>query len=203
MALYDGGQAAIDASQDPMIRLAATVDPASRALHQQFEAEVEGPTQRGEEEIAKARFAEYGTSIYPDATFTLRLSYGAMEGWNEKGQEVRPWTELSRAFERATGEPPFRIPPRWMAAKDRLDMATRANFTTNNDIVGGNSGSPMVSANGEIVGLAFDGNIHSIAGSYWFDERTNRSIGVHPAYIRAALEKVYGAGALLAEIDAK
>jgi hypothetical protein len=203
MALYDGGQAAIDASQDPMIRLAATVDPASRALHQQFEAEVEGPTQRGEEEIAKARFAEYGTSIYPDATFTLRLSYGAMKGWNEKGEDVRPWTELSRAFERATGEPPFRIPPRWMAAKDRLDMATRANFTTNNDIVGGNSGSPMVSASGKIVGLAFDGNIHSIAGSYWFDERTNRSIGVHPAYIRAALEKVYGAGALLAEIDAK
>jgi Peptidase S46 len=203
MALYEGGQAAIDASQDPMIRLAAAVDPASRALRKQFEAEVEGPTQRGEEEIAKARFAEYGTSIYPDATFTLRLSYGAMKGWNEKGEEVRPWTELSRAFERATGEPPFRIPPRWMAAKDSLDMATRANFTTNNDIVGGNSGSPMVNARGEIVGLAFDGNIHSIAGSYWFDERMNRSIGVHPAYIRAALEKVYGASALLAEIDAK
>jgi hypothetical protein len=203
MALYDGGQSAIDASQDPMIRLAAAVDPASRALRTQFEAEVEGPTQRGEEEIAKARFAEYGTSIYPDATFTLRLSYGAMKGWNEKGQEVRPWTELSRAFERATGEPPFKIPPRWMAAKDGLDMATRANFTTDNDIVGGNSGSPMVNARGEIVGLAFDGNIHSISGSYWFDERMNRSIGVHPAYIRTALEKVYGASALLAEIDAK
>jgi hypothetical protein len=203
MALYEGGQAVVDASQDPMIRLAAAVDPAARALRKQFEAEVEGPTQRGQEEIAKARFAAFGTSIYPDATFTLRLSYGAMKGWNEKGQEVRPWTELSRAFERATGEPPFRIPPRWMAVKDGLDMATRANFTTNNDIVGGNSGSPMVSASGEIVGLAFDGNIHSIAGSYWFDERTNRSIGVHPAYIRTALGKVYGAVELLAEIDAQ
>ena len=116
-----------------------------------------------------------------------------MKGWVEKGQEVRPWTELSRAFERATGEPPFKIPERWMAAKDRLDMSTRANFTTNNDIVGGNSGSPMLNAKGEIVGLAFDGNIHSISGSYWFDERMNRSIGVHPAYIRTALEKVYGA----------
>ena len=203
MALYEGGQAAIDASQDPMIKLAKGVDPAARALRKQFEEEVDGPTQRGQEAIAKARFAEYGTSIYPDATFTLRLSYGGMKGWTEKGQEVRPWTELSRAFERATGEPPFRIPPRWVAAKDSLDMSTRANFTTDNDIVGGNSGSPMVNAKGEVVGLAFDGNIHSISGSYWFDEKMNRSIGVHPAYIRTALEKVYDAKALLTEIDAK
>ncbi len=201
VALYEGGQAAIDASTDPMIRLAAAVDPTARELRKVMEEKVEGPTQRGQEEIAKARFAAYGTSIYPDATFTLRLSYGAMMGWKEKGQDVRPWTELSRAFERATGEPPFKIPERWLAAKDRLDMTTPANFTTNNDIVGGNSGSPMLSAAGEIVGLAFDGNIHSISGSYWFDERMNRSIGVHPAYIRAALEQVYGAKDLLAEID--
>ncbi len=201
MAVYEGGQAAIDASKDPMIRLAAAVDPESRALRKQIEEKVEGPVQRGQEEIAKARFAEYGTSIYPDATFTLRLSYGGMKGWVEKGQEVRPWTELSRAFERATGEPPFKIPERWIAAKDALDMTTRANFTTNNDIVGGNSGSPMLNAKGEIVGLAFDGNIHSISGTYWFDDRMNRSIGVHPAYIRTALEKVYGAKALLEEID--
>ena len=201
MALYEGGQAAIDASQDPMIRLAVAVDPAARALRKTFESEVEGPVARGQEEIAKARFAKYGTSIYPDATFTLRLSYGAMQGWEEKGQAVRPWTELSGAFERATGEPPFRIPPRWLAAKDSLDMSTRANFTTNNDIVGGNSGSPMLNAEGEIVGLAFDGNIHSISGSYWFNDKTNRSIGVHPAYIRTALDKVYNAKELLAEID--
>ncbi len=201
VALYGGGQAAIDASKDPMIRLAVAVDPAARELRKMFEEKVEGPVQRGQEAIAKARFAVYGTSIYPDATFTLRLSYGGMVGWKEKGQDVRPWTELSRAFERATGEPPFRIPARWMAAKDRFDMTTRANFTTNNDIVGGNSGSPMLNAAGEIVGLAFDGNIHSISGSYWFDDRMNRTIGVHPAYIRAALEQVYGAKVLLAEID--
>jgi len=201
MALFEGGQAAIDASQDPMIRLAAAVDPAARALRRTFETEVEGPVARGQEAIAKARFAAYGTSIYPDATFTLRLSFGAMKSWNEKGQDVRPWTELSGAFARATGESPFRIPDSWMAAKDRLDLSTRANFITNNDIVGGNSGSPMLNASGEIVGLAFDGNIHSISGSYWFDERMNRSIGVHPAYIRTALEQVYGAKDLLAEID--
>ena len=200
-ALFDGGQAAIAASGDPMIRLAAAVDPAARALRKTFETEVEGPVARGQEAIARARFAAYGTSIYPDATFTLRLSYGAMKGWTEKGEEVRPWTELARAFERATGEPPFRIPDSWMKVKDRLDMTTRANFTTNNDIVGGNSGSPMLNAAGEIVGLAFDGNIHSISGSYWFDERINRTIGVHPAFIRTALEKVYGANALLEEID--
>jgi hypothetical protein len=177
------------------------VDPTARELRKRFEEQVEGPVQRGQEAIAKARFAAYGTSDYPDATFTLRLSYGAMMGWNEKGEEVRPWTELSRAFERATGEPPFKIPPRWLAAKDRLTMTTPANFTTNNDIVGGNSGSPMLNAQGEIVGLAFDGNIHSISGSYWFDERMNRSIGVHPAYMREAMDKVYGAKALLEEID--
>jgi hypothetical protein len=201
MALYEGGQAAIDASQDPMIRLAAAVDPSARALRKTYETEVEGPVARAQEEIARARFAKYGTTIYPDATFTLRLSYGAMQGWEEKGQAVRPWTELSRAFERATGEPPFRIPERWLAVKDDLEMSTPANFTTNNDIVGGNSGSPMLNAKGEIVGLAFDGNIHSISGSYWFNDEMNRSIGVHPAYIRVALEKVYGAQDLLAEID--
>jgi len=203
MELFDGGQAAIEASQDPMIRLAAAVDPAARALRKTFETEVEGPVARGQEAIAQARFAKYGTSIYPDATFTLRLSFGAMKGWNEKGHDVRPWTELSGAFERATGQPPFRIPESWLAATDRLDMTTRANFITNNDIVGGNSGSPMLNAAGEIIGLAFDGNIHSISGSYWFDERMNRSIGVHPAYIRTALEQVYGAKDLLAEIDAR
>ncbi|HUG04766.1 MAG TPA: S46 family peptidase [Steroidobacteraceae bacterium] len=201
LALYDGGQDAISASQDPLIRLAAAVDPAARELRKRFEEQVEGPVQRGQEAIAKARFAAYGTSDYPDATFTLRLSYGAMMGWTEKGEEVRPWTELSRAFERATGEPPFKIPPRWLAVKDRLTMTTPANFTTNNDIVGGNSGSPMLNAQGEIVGLAFDGNIHSISGSYWFDDRMNRSIGVHPAYMREAMDKVYGAKTLIGEID--
>ncbi len=203
MALYEGGQAAVDASEDPMIRLAAAVDPAARELRKRDEEQVDGPVQRAQEKIANARFAVYGTSIYPDATFTLRLSYGAMMGWKEKGVDVRPWTEVGRAFERATGQEPFRIPDRWLAAKDRLDMTMPTNFTTNNDILGGNSGSPVVNAAGEIVGLAFDGNIHSISGSYWFDDRMNRSVMVHPAYIRLALEKVYGANALLAEIDPK
>ena len=135
------------------------------------------------------------SSVYPDPTFTLRLSYGAMRGWNGPGEEVRPWTALSRAFARATRQEPFRIPERWLAARERLAPATRANFITDNDVVGGNSGSPMLNAHGELVGLVFDGNIHSIAGSYWFDERMNRTVAVHPAFLRAALEQVSAASA--------
>ncbi len=203
IALYEGGSAAVADSQDPMIGLAALLDPAARELRKRYEEQVDEPVRRAQDAIAKARFAVLGTSVYPDATFTLRLSYGAVTGWMEQGEYVTPFTELRRAYERATGQDPFRIPDRWLAAKDRIDLSTKANFTTSNDIVGGNSGSPMVNAAGDIVGLAFDGNIHSISGSYWFDERMNRSIGVHPAYMRVALEHIYGAKALLAEIDAK
>jgi V8-like Glu-specific endopeptidase len=107
---------------------------------------------------------------------------------------------LKVAFDRATGQEPFRIPPRWQQLKDSLDMGTRFNLTTNNDIVGGNSGSPLINAKGELVGLMFDGNIHSISGSYWFDTEKNRAIAVHPAIIKEALTKVYHADALLKEI---
>jgi len=202
LALYEGGQAAIDASDDPMIRLAKQVDPVAREVRKLYEDGVEGPTRSGQEAIAKARFAVLGTSIYPDATFTLRLSYGRVQGWEEKGQAVAPFTVLQTAFDRATGEDPFRLPQRWLDAAPGIDLQrTRADFVTTNDIVGGNSGSPMVNARGEIVGLAFDGNIHSISGSYWFDERQNRTIGVHPNFIRAALEKVYRADSILKEIN--
>jgi hypothetical protein len=141
--------------------------------------------------------------MYPDATFTLRLNYGTVQGWVENGAPVEPITHLGRAFERATGSSPFKIPDSWMKAKDRLDMRTPFCISTNNDIVGGNSGSPMIDAGGRIVGLMFDGNIHSIAGHYWFNPADNRAIAVHPAIIREALDKVYGAGWLLSEINSK
>lgn len=202
LALYEGGQAAIDRSDDPMIRLAKLVDPAARDVRKRYEDEVEGPTRSGQEALAKARFAVLGTGIYPDATFTLRLSYGAVRGWDELGQPVAPFTTLQKAFDRATGQDPFRLPQSWLDAAPAIDLpGTRANFVTDNDIVGGNSGSPMVNVGGEIVGLAFDGNIHSISGSYWFDERRNRSIGVHPQFIRTALEKVYRATSILEELE--
>jgi hypothetical protein len=200
LSLFKGGRDAVAKSDDPMIRLARLVDARARELRAKYEAEVEGPTARAHEAIAAARFAVYGTSLYPDATFTLRLSFGTVRAWTERGQAVEPFTYLSRMFERATGTPPFLVPPRWVDAKPRLDLSARANFVTTNDIVGGNSGSPMVDAAGRIVGLAFDGNIHSIAGSYWFDESLNRTVGVHPDFIRTALTKVYPAAHLAREL---
>jgi V8-like Glu-specific endopeptidase len=200
-ALYEGGKKAVDASNDPMIQLARAVDEESRELRTIYESQVQGPVQRAQRAIADARFAVYGTSIYPDATFTLRITYGAVEGWMEAGKKVEPFTYFSRLYERATGSPPFALPKSWLDAKPDLDMKTRANFVTTNDIVGGNSGSPIVNAKGEIVGLVFDGNIHSISGSYWFDTEKNRTVGVHPEFIRAALVEVYEAAGIAHELD--
>jgi V8-like Glu-specific endopeptidase len=200
LALYEGGKKATDASTDPMIVLARAVDDDARRLRKVYEDQVQGPQAVAQRSIADARFAVYGTSLYPDATFTLRLSYGAVQGWTETGRAVEPFTSLSRLFERATGAPPFALPKSWLDAKSRLDLKARANFVTTNDIVGGNSGSPAVNAKGEIVGLVFDGNIHSIAGSYWFDPEMNRTVAVHPEYIREALQDVYDAPNIAREL---
>jgi hypothetical protein len=199
-ALWDGGQAAIDASQDPMIRLARLVDPQARVLRKQYEDEYEAVNEAASGRIAAARFKAYGTSVYPDATFTLRLNYGTVQGWKENGRPVEPFTYLDRLFGRATGQAPFRVPDSWQQAKDKLDLQTPFNLSTNNDIVGGNSGSALINAKGDIVGLIFDGNIHSIAGSYWVDPELNRSVAVHPAIIRAALARVYDVPAIAKEL---
>lgn len=198
--LWDGGKAAIDASKDPMILLAKAVDGQSRSLRKRYEDEVEAPIAVASESIAAARFKVTGTNVYPDATFTLRLNYGTVGAWTENGVALDPFTHLSRAFERATGASPFKIPESWIKAKAQLDMNTPFDMSTTNDIVGGNSGSPLIDVNGHIVGLMFDGNIHSIAGSYWFDATKNRAIAVHPAIIRESLTKVYHAQALLTEL---
>jgi hypothetical protein len=201
MALWKGGAAAIDASTDPMIELAKAVDPESRAIRKRFEDEVEGPQKLGAERIAKARYAAYGTTVYPDATFTLRLNYGTVQGWNEPDHAVEPFTKLATLFDRATGADPFRIPDSWLKVRAQLDPATPFNYSSNNDITGGNSGSPGINAAGEIVGLLFDGNIHSISGSYWFDTEKNRAVAVDTAIIKEALTKVYGASALYKEMS--
>ena len=201
--LWLGGKAAVDASLDPMIGLARAIDVSARAIRKQYEDEVEAPIAAAALRIAAARFKSYGTNVYPDATFTLRLNYGTVEGWLEQGTAVQPFTYLGRAFERATGASPFRIPDSWMKVRAQLDMRTPFCISTTNDIVGGNSGSPLIDASGKIVGLMFDGNIHSIAGHYWFDAANNRAIAVHPAIIREALGKVYGAKALLTELNAQ
>ena len=200
--LWRGGKTAVDASLDPMIEVARAVDIDARAVRKRYEDEVEAPIAAAAERIAAARFKAYGTDVYPDATFTLRLNYGTVQGWIEHGTAVEPFTYLGRAFERATGASPFKIPDSWMRVRAQLDMRTPFCISTNNDIVGGNSGSPLIDADGRIVGLMFDGNIHSIAGHYWFNAANNRAIALHPAIIREALDKVYGAKALLAELGA-
>ncbi len=198
--LFEGGRAAVAASTDPMIALARQVDPESRRLRTIVENEIEGPVRVAQQAIAQARFKTYGTSLYPDATFTLRVSYGAVQGWVENGTPVEPFTRLDRLYERATGTAPFALPQRWLDARPRLDLSARANFVTTNDIVGGNSGSPMVNAASDIVGLVFDGNIHSISGSYWFDAEKNRTVAVHPQFMRAALQQVYRVERLAREL---
>jgi hypothetical protein len=201
LKLWQGGKAAVDASRDPMIELARALDADARALRRQFEDSVEAPISAASQRIAAARFRAYGTHVYPDATFTLRLSYGTVTGWVENGESVAPFTRLDRAFERATGADPFRLPDSWLKVKDQLDPLTPFCFTTNNDLVGGSSGSALINVRGEMVGVMFDANIHSISGAYWFDAARNRAIAVHPAIMREALDKVYGAHSLLAELN--
>lgn len=201
--LWDGGQAAVEASHDPMIELARAIDAEARAWRVRYEDQVEAPVDAAAEKIARARFKVYGASEPPDATFTLRLSIGTVQGWKENGTEVEPFTHLSRLFERATGAEPFRIPDSWLAVKSELDPATRFDLSSSNDIIGGNSGSPLIDAKGRVVGLIFDGNIHSISGDYWYDAAINRSVAVDPAIIFEALRKVYKARELLAEMGTK
>lgn len=199
-ALWEGGVATINSSNDPMIALARDIDADARAVRKIYEDEVQAPVAAAQEKIAKARFAVLGTNTYPDATFTLRLSYGAVQGWTEKGAQVAPYTQLSRLYERTTGKDPFRLPQVWLDARDKLDLSTPFCYVTSNDIVGGNSGSPLVDSEGRLVGLAFDGNIHSIAGSFWYDGGMNRTVAVHPAIIITALKDVYGAQDLANEL---
>jgi len=199
-SLWEGGDKAIADSQDPFIRLARQIDPDARAVRKIYEDEVQAPIVSGQEKIAKARFGIYGTNTYPDATFTLRLSYGTVKGWSDKGEEVAPFTHLAQLYERATGKDPFALPKEWLDARGRLDGNLPFNYVTTNDIVGGNSGSPLIDAQGRLVGLAFDGNIHSIAGTYWYDDRVNRAVAVHPQIIITALREVYGATTIANEI---
>ncbi len=199
-ALWEGGIEAVQASEDPLIRLALMLEPEARALRERYETQVEAPQTRGQELLADARFAIYGTDTYPDATFTLRVTYGAVRGWREKGELVEPFTHVERLYTRATGERPFRLPASWLEARERLDMDTRFDFVATTDITGGNSGSPIVAADGSLVGLAFDGNIHSIAGDFWFDESVNRTVGVDTTIMLEALREVYGANHLVDEL---
>lgn len=201
--LIEGGQAAVDESTDPMIVLARKLDPMRRELTKWMEDNVQSVEQRGGEKLGRARFAIYGKSTYPDATFTLRLSYGTVKGYPMNGTEAPPKTTFYGLFDRADGfdnRPPFDVPGRIKQARAQLDLSTPLNFVSTNDIIGGNSGSPVINKSGELVGLIFDGNIESLVGNYVYDIETNRAVAVHTAGMTEALRKIYGATALLAEL---
>jgi Peptidase S46 len=202
MQLWNGGAAAVDASRDPMIELARSIDPAARALRKRYEDEVEAPVQSAAEQIARARFAASGTTEYPDANFTLRVNAGTVQGWREGEAAVAPFTQLRGLFARANDYEPFQLPARWWDARTKLNPDTPLNLSTSNDIVGGNSGSPLLDAEGNIVGVVFDGNIHSIAGAFWYNAADNRAVSVDTTALLEALRVVYGAHALLTELGA-
>ncbi len=202
-ALWEGGQAAIEASDDPLIQFVRATDADARAVRRRFETEVEAPLTAAQSRLAQARFAAYGDTVYPDATFTLRLSYGKVGGWTHNGQNVEPFTRLGGLFDRATGREPFALPERWLAARGRLNPDVVFNFVTNNDIIGGNSGSPLIARDGSVIGAVFDGNIHSLGGAYGFDPAVNRSVIVSSAAVTEALRNVYGADGLLRELGAR
>ncbi len=202
-SLVEGGQAAVDASTDPLIVLARELDPMRRATVKWYEDNVQSVEQRAGEQIGKARFAVYGKSTYPDATFTLRLSYGQVQGYPMNGTKAPAKTTFFGLYDRAASfnyEGPFYLPARFKEGRDKLNLATPLDFVTTNDIIGGNSGSPVINRKGEIVGLIFDGNIESLAGDYVYDPARNRAVAVHTAGMTEALRKLYNAPALVNEL---
>ena len=202
-ALWEGGKAAVDASNDPMIVYARSLDANDRALQKRFDEQVDAPLTAAGAKLADARFAAYGDSVYPDATFTLRISYGKVAGWLERGRQVPIRTTLGGTFERATGASPFDLPPAFAANRSMIDADTTYDFVTTNDIIGGNSGSPVIDKAGKVIGAAFDGNIHSLGGNYGYDGSINRTVVVSTAAVQEALEKIYPAPHLVAELRGK
>jgi hypothetical protein len=201
--LWDGGMTAIRASSDPMIQYVLATDAASRAIRKDYENRVTGPTDRAAEKIAKARFAILGTSTYPDATFSLRLTYGTVKGWTDAGVTVGPFTYFRGLWDRATGQFPFNLTPRWQTGQNKVDGNTVFDFVGDIDILGGNSGSPAIDAQGHVIGAVFDGNIESLGGAFGFDGKVNRGVAVSTAAITEALKNIYGNTALVAELEAK
>jgi len=199
--LFDGGMAAIKASDDPLIRFFLVNDEPGRALARRYDREVGGLITGAQSKLATARFAAYGDSVYPDATFSLRISYGRVKGWTYRGTTVPPFTYIGGLYDRATGSDPFEAAPKWLAAEPRIAKATVYDYVTTNDIIGGNSGSPVIARDGSVIGAAFDGNIHSIGGSYGYDPALNRTVVVSSAAITEALKTVYSADALLKELS--
>jgi hypothetical protein len=205
-SLLDGGEAAVAASTDPMIMAARRVDPILRESNRRVRDTVTSVLTPAGEKLGKARFLVYGKDAYPDATFTLRLSYGAVEGYAYNGTIAPPFTTFYGLYDRAASfgdKPPFDLTPKEAAGRDKLDLSTPLDFVSTGDIIGGNSGSPVVNREGELVGLIFDGNIESLAGDFVYDGTKNRAVAVHSVGMIEGLRKLYGAGALADELQGK
>jgi len=197
------GKNGIDSSNDPMIALARDIDKEARAVRKRYEEQVVAVERANYAKIAHALFEEQGTKLYPDATFTLRLSYGAVKGYTENGKWVPPFTTLGGLYARSDQFHqafPYNLPPRWNSRRAALNPKTPFNFVSTNDIIGGNSGSPTINKNGELVGLIFDGNIQSLVGNFEYDESVNRSISVDVRAMLEVLRKVFNADAVANEL---
>jgi Peptidase S46 len=204
--LMDGGETAIAASTDPMIQTARRVDPILRESQRKMRDTVASVLTPAGEKLGKARFLVYGKDVYPDATFTLRLSYGTVDGFPYNGTIAPPFTTFYGLYDRAdsfSDKPPFNLTPKEKAGMDKLDLSTPLDFVSTGDIIGGNSGSPVVNRNNELVGLIFDGNIESLAGDFVYDGSKNRAVAVHSSGMIEGLRKLYGANALADELEGK
>lgn len=202
-ALFAGGKAAVDASGDPFIALAKLVDARSRELRTKYDNEVLGVERDAYARIAQAVFATQGDAAYPDGTFTLRLSYGQVKGYMENGKMVSPFTEIRGLYVRGDQhkqQPPYKIADSWMKARAAVKATTPFDFVSTNDIVGGNSGSPVINAKGELVGLIFDGNLQSLPGYFVYDSSVNRAVSVDARGMLEALKVVYKAEAIVNEL---
>ncbi|HMP01583.1 MAG TPA: S46 family peptidase [Gemmatales bacterium] len=204
--LFEGGAAAIDASTDPMIKLARLVDADARKVRKEYEEQVDEPLRQAYAKIARATFAIKGSDVYPDATFTLRLAFGEVKGFEEDGKQIPALTNMGGAYEhmaRHGSKAPFVLPKSWIDKKNAISLDTPFNFVSTADIIGGNSGSPVVNRKGEVVGIIFDGNIHSLTLDFAFTDVQARAVSVHSAAIIEALEKIYGATHLVEELRGK
>ena len=202
--LVEGSESAVAASTDPMIVLERNLDPNRRATIKWQEENVDSVLQQAGEKLGKARFAVYGKNTYPDATFTLRLSYGPVKGYPMNGTKAPYKTTLYGLYDRAQGfdfKWPFALPPRYVAGREKLDLSTPLDFVSANDITGGNSGSPVINRNAEIVGLIFDGNIESLVGDFVYSDETNRAVSVHTGVMTETLRKLYNARGLADELS--
>ncbi len=202
-ALWDGGLEAVMASDDPLIQWMLSIQEPTRAIRARWEAEVQAPTDQAMEALAAARFAAYGDTVYPDATGTLRLTWGKIEGSDVPGQRWGAFTTFDGLWDRSTGAAPFDVAPRLLAAKDRIDGGTVMNMAVSSDTIGGSSGSPVVNAAGEILGANFDSTVLTQRNAYGYDRNTNRSVIVTTGAVTTALRDVYGMDHLVEELGVR